>query len=415
MDKKIEKKKWIIRNKYLVIAGVIVSAIFIYQLAFADFSSKYRISAEKIAITEVKHDYFQDYISLTATVEPIKTVVLSAIEGGRVEEIFIEESNNVKKGDPILRLGNPGLILEISNNEAQVSRSINDLRMTRLNMEATKMNLKSNMLEVKYELIDKKRTYNINKLLFKKDLISRIDFEKSKEDYETCFEKLKIIKERKSTDSVFREIQVKTLETSVSRMQQNLKSVQKRVDNLLIKAPCDGELATLTPEIGQVVNYGASIGKVNVLDSYKLKVEVDEHYINRIRKGLVGKCNFANRDFEAIVKKVHTEVYEGKFYVDMIFTGDIPEEIRIGQTSRVKLELGKSKKALLVSRGAFYQSTGGRWIYVLNESNIAEKREIEIGRYNPQYYEIIGGVQQGERVITSGYDIFGESDKIVVQ
>lgn len=415
MDKIIKRKSWIKRNKYSVVIAIALLSIIIYQLSFADHSSKYKVDAEKISISEIKYDSFQDYISVTGTVEPIKTVMLAAIEGGRIEEIFIEESNTVKKGDVIMKLGNPSLILEISNNEAQVTRSINDLQMTKLNMQTNMMEVRSRALDLELSLFDKTRTYNINSKLYSDKLISRIEFEKSKEDFIACTKKMKIVRERQKNDSIFYSLQISSLGKSIERMEKNLQMVSQRVDNLYVKAPCDGELAQLVPEVGQVISYGAPIGKVNVLDSYKLRLDIDEHYISRINRNIQGECIFSGKGYKGNIKKIYTEVADGKFHVDMDFDNEVPKDIRIGQTSRIKLELGKPEKSILLPRGAFYQKTGGKWVYVLDKTGtFAIKRSIEIGRYNPSFYEVISGLESGEKVITSSYEIFGDVEKIIL-
>lgn len=416
MDKILKRKSWIKRNKLSVAGAIFVFSIVIYQLAFADHSSKFKVDADKISINEITYDSFQDYISVTGNVEPIKTVMIAAIEGGRIEEIYIEESNFVKKGDVIMKLGNPSLILEISNNEAQVTRSINDLQMTKLNMQTSMMDVRSRALDLELNLVDKTRTYNINNKLYGDKLISRVEFEKSKEDFIACSEKMKIVRERQKNDSIFYSLQISSLGKSIERMENNLKMVSNRVDNLYVKAPCDGELAQLLPEVGQVISYGASIGKVNVLDSYKLRLDIDEHYISRINKTIKGECLFSGKQYAGKVKKIYTEVDKGKFHVDLVFTNKVPKDIRIGQTSRIKLELGKPEKSILLPRGAFYQKTGGKWVYVLDKTGtFAIKRSIEIGRYNPRYYEVLSGLEAGDKVITSSYDIFGDSDKIILK
>ncbi|MGB5990138.1 MAG: HlyD family efflux transporter periplasmic adaptor subunit [Marinifilaceae bacterium] len=416
MDKIIKRKSWVNRNKYSAIGAMFVLSIVIYQIAFADHSSKFKVDADKISINEITYDSFQDYISVTGNVEPIKTVMIAAIEGGRIEEIFIEESNFVKKGDVIMKLGNPSLILEISNNEAQVTRSINDLQMTKLNMQTSMMDVRSKALDLELNLVDKTRTYNINNKLYGDKLISRVEFEKSKEDFIACSEKMKIVRERQKNDSAFYSLQIFSLGKSIERMENNLKMVSNRVDNLYVKAPCNGELAQLVPEVGQVISYGAPIGKVNVLDSYKLRLDIDEHYISRINKTIQAQCLFSGKQYAGKIKKIYTEVDKGKFHVDLIFIDKVPKDIRIGQTSRIKLELGKPEKSILLPRGAFYQKTGGRWVYVLDKSGaFATKRSIEIGRYNPRYYEVLSGLDTGEKVITSSYEIFGDSDKIILK
>jgi HlyD family secretion protein len=417
MDRKIEKKNKLFskRNIWIFVGSVVVLLV-TYNLVFGDKSSKLNVETEKISIAEIKKDVFQDYIAVIGTVEPIQTIYLDAIEGGRVEEILLEEGSMLKKGDVILRLSNVNLILDISNNEAQVARAINELRTARLLMVQQQMNSESQIIETERLLKLQERAYNNNKVLFKDQHISREDYDQSKEQYDATVKKLALLKEIQYQDSIFRSIQVESLETSVNSLTKNLEIIKERLDNLNIKAPVNGELASLNPEIGEVVTYGRRIGTVNVLDSYKLRVEIDEHYIARVNRGLVGDCDFASVPYPGIIKKIYPEVQNGRFYVDMEFTGDIPGAIRIGQTSRIKLELGESKEAILIPRGGFYQSTGGQWVYVIDESGeFAYKKDISIGRQNPRYYEVLAGLEPGEQVIISSYDTFGDVDKLILK
>ena len=261
-----------------------------------------------------------------------------------------------------------------------------------------------------------KRAYEKNIILHNGQHISDEEFEQSKEEYETSVKVLELYRENFVVDSLYRGIQVSTLEESVKRMTDNMTLIRKRLDNLQVISPVDGELASLNPEIGQVINYGTRIGTINILDSYKLRVEIDEYYISRIVRGLLGNCEFAGQNYEARISKLYPEVQNGRFAVDMVFTASVPPQIRIGQASRIRMELGESRTALLLPKGGFYQSTGGQWVYVVDkDGKFAVKRSISIGRHNPGYYEIIGGLQQGEKVIVSGYDNFGNVDKIILK
>jgi len=260
------------------------------------------------------------------------------------------------------------------------------------------------------------RAYKNNIVLFKEQHISQEVFDQSKEQYEASSRKLDLLIEIQHQDSIFRSIQVQSLETTANSLTNNLVLIKQRLDNLNLKAPVNGELASLIPEIGQVVSYGTRIGTVNILDSYKLRVEIDEHYIARVNRGLVGDCDFAGSAYPGKIMKIYPEVQGGRFYVDMIFTSDIPGAIRIGQTSRIKLELGESKEAVLIPRGGFYQSTGGQEVFVIDESGeFAYRRDISIGRQNPRYYEVLSGLEPGERVIISSYDTFGDVDKLMLK
>ena len=386
------------------------------KIIFGDTSSKLNVDTEKITIREVVYDKYQDYISVNGTVEPIKTIYLDAIEGGRVEELLIDEGNMVQKGDVILRLSNTNLLLEISNNEATVSRAINDLKATQINLENQKINSETRILDLQYQLLQLKRTVEQNNLLIKGNHISKEEYEYAMEQFELTIKQLELQKQKYQHDSLYMRSRMRADEESIRRMQKNLELVSDRLENLYIKAPVNGELASLNPEIGEVVSHGSRIGTINILDSYKMRVEIDEHYIARINRGLKGDFEFAGNNHHLIITKVYPEVRNGAFAVDMEFTSNIPSQIRIGQTARIRLELGATEDALLLPKGGFYQSTGGQWVYVVTESgNQAVKREIRIGRQNPRYYEVIEGLQQGEKVIISNYDNFGNMDKLILK
>lgn len=416
MDRVIEKKHPRLK-RILWISGVAILALLVvYSMFFGDKSSKLNIETDKITIATVEHNIFQDYIAIIGTVEPIQTIYLDAIEGGRVEEILRDEGSKLRKGDIIIRLSNHNLLLEISNHEAEVARAVNELRQARLLMVQQQLINQSNIIETRKILKQQERTYYNNLKLLESNSISREEFEKSKEEYQASLEKMHLLLENQKQDSLFRTVQVASLESSVSRMEKNLVLIRARLDNLDIKAPVDGELATLNPEVGEVINYGSRIGTINILDSYKIKAEIDEHYIDRVKRGLKGMCDFSGNDFKAHVEKIFPEVKNGRFFVDMIFDDSIPPQIRIGQTSRIRLELGESQPAVLLQRGGFYQSTGGQWVYVVNpEQQVAVKRAIRIGRQNPRFYEIIEGLEPGEKVIISGYDNFGNADKLILK
>jgi HlyD family secretion protein len=417
MDRKIEKKNKLFskRNIWIFVGSVVVLLV-LYILVFGDKSSKLNVDVEKISIAEITKDVFQDYIAVIGTVEPIQTIYLDAIEGGRVEEILLDEGSKLKKGDVIMRLSNVNLILDISNNEANVARAVSELRTAKLLMVQQQLNSESQIIETERLLKLQERAYQNNQVLFQDQLISREEFDQSKEQYEATVKKIKLLKQIQKQDSIFRAIQVGSLEASVNSLNSNLEIIKDRLDNLNIKAPVNGELASLNPEVGEVVTYGSRIGTVNILDSYKLRVEIDEHYIARVSRGLVGECDFAGVAYPGVITKIYPEVQNGRFYVDMVFTGNIPGAIRIGQTSRIKLELGESKEAVLIPRGGFYQSTGGQWVYAVDPSGeFAYKKDISIGRQNPRYYEVLAGLEPGEKVIISSYDTFGDVDKLILK
>jgi len=416
MDRKIEKKSFLSRKHIMYIVLGLIILVMAGFMIFGDKSSKYIVDVSRLTIDEVVKDVFQDYITEQGKVEPIRTIYLDAVEGGRVEEILIEEGNMVKKGDVILRLSNDNLLLEITNNEAQVVRAVNELRTARLSMQQQKLANEQQIIQLTKQVTQEKRAYEKNKTLIADNHISQEDFEQSKEAYNASLAQLDLVKENYRNDSIYRAIQISSLESSVNSMTKSMSIIRQRLEKLNLKASANGELATLTPEIGQVITYGTRVGTINILDSYKLRVEIDEHYIARITTGLMGECDFANKTYPAKIVKVYPEVQGGRFAVDMEFTGDLPDQIRIGQASRIRLQLGESKEGLLLPKGGFYNKTGGQWVFVLDESGeFATKRDISIGSQNPKYYEVLGGLEEGEKVITSSYQNFADHDKLILK
>jgi len=416
MDKPIDpqvkrKKRWI---RY-AIAGTAVFAILLYALRL-DFSSQVNIDRDKVTLERIRKDVFQDYIAVIGAVEPIQIVYLDATEGGRIEEIFIREGTTVRKGDPILRIANDKLLLEISSYETEVARAVNDLKALRVTMENQLFNNQSQLVQYDYDLRKLGRDMTNNERLVKSQIISTDDHQVSVENYERKLKQNELLMKKSATDSNSMTARITASEESVESMQRNLAVNRSRLDKLVVKSPVDGELATLNPELGQVIAYGAPIGTINILDAYKLKADVDEHFIARVRPKLKAFCEFSEKEYPATVSKIFPEVKNGKFSVYLIFNEKIPPEIRIGQTSRTRLELGESQTAILVPRGGFYASTGGQWIYVVDpQTRVASRRNVKIGRQNPGFYEVLDGLEAGEEVITSGYETFGNKDKVVLK
>jgi len=416
MDKVIEKKKGI-RPKHIIwAAGVLIIGFLLYKVVFAETGSTFRAEKEKLTISTVEDGLFNDYITVIGQVEPITTIYLDAIEGGQVEERFIEEGTMVKKGDVILRLENRQLYQTILNSEASLAEKENYLRNTRINFETELIQSRKNLLDNRYRLNRKKRTFEQNKALFDDELISKEDFLQAKEDYEYEKNMLEINKIKAKNDSLIRVTSMQSLETDLGKMRQMLVLVRERLDNLNVKAPVDGQLGMLDAEIGQRINEGQRIGQINVLDNFKIKALIDEHYIDRVKRELPASLDRNGTNFNLMVRKVYPEVRNGQFEIDMIFDNSSPDNIRTGQTYHIKLELGESGKAVLLPRGGFFQSTGGQWVFVLNENETeAVKRNIRIGKQNPQYYEVLEGLNANEKVITSGYEMFGTNDRIVLK
>lgn len=413
MDRKIEKKKGI-RPKHIAFAlGTLLVAFLIYSLIVNAGTSVYKVSADKVTVSEVIRENFKDYISIIGTVEPNVTIYLDVEEGGKVKEKVIEEGEIVQKGDVIIRLENNDLNLQILNTESNVAYQTNELRNTLINMEQKKISNKQQLLNIDYQIIQLKRTYQQNKALFDKGFVSKNEFLIAKENYELALQDRELRFERMVQDSIFRENQKTQMNNSLHKMECNLEIARQRLDKLNVKAPADGQLGTLNIEIGQSINRGQRIGQLQVLDNFKIVAEVDEHYIDRVKKGLQASFERQETNYNIITKKVYPEVREGRFEVDLSFVGAKPDKLRTGQTYHIKLELGEPAEAVLLPRGGFFQSTGGQWVYILDASGQkAIKRNIRIGRQNPLYYEVLEGLKSGENVITSSYELFGDNDVI---
>lgn len=416
MDKIIEKKKWTPKKIIWISLAAIFGILVLYNLIFGDHTSKFNVQRDRISIEDVQEDFFQDYITQTGTVEPISTIYLDAMEGGRVEELLIEEGTMVQKGDAILRLSNTNLHLDIMNREANLAEQINNLRNTRLSMEQNKLSLKRQLLDLDYQISLQKRNYENSIDLYNKEYISDKQFDEIKENYDYLVKTRELVIENQKADSLFREIQVAQLENSVDQMEMNLDFVRKKLENLNVKAPVSGLLVTVNAEIGEAIGTGQRLGQIHVLDEFKVRLEIDEHYISRVNASLVGEFDFNGSTYQLRIKKIYPEVRNGRFGVDLVFVDDVPDRIRTGQTFRVKLELGQSEMAILVPRGGFYQSTGGQYIFVLDPTEkFAVKRDIRLGRMNPRYYEVLEGLQPGEKVIVSSYDNFGRAEKLILK
>lgn len=414
MDRPIEKKKGLKKKHIGYIIGGIIIIVLVYMAFFTDRTSTYRVEKDKLIIEKVIKDQFNDYITVPGTVEPISTIFLDAQEGGRVEERLIEEGSMVKKGDIILRLSNPDLYLNILDSEAQLAEKENFLRNTQVTMEQERISIKRELINLKYDIERKERTYQQNVELMKDNLISREEFIRSKEDLDMARSSQELFVERQKADSLFRSVQVETIKGNLENMRKNLALVRQRMENLNVRATIDGQLGLLVPEIGQSISRGANMGQINVLTSYKVSAQIDEHYIDRVRTQLAATLDRQGSKYNLVVRRVYPEVRNGTFEIDMVFTDTIPDNIRTGQTYYISLQLGQPKESVLVPIGGFFQETGGQWIFVLDPSeSFATRRNISIGRKNPKYYEVLEGLQPGEKVIISGYESFGKNEKLV--
>lgn len=419
MDIKLEKKRgWraLLQKKNIPYAVAVLFVILIVAMLLRDGRSTLRVDAQMLSISEVRQAEFNDYVRLTGSVQPITTVQLSPLEAGIVERIVAEEGEQVKRGDVIVELSNNNLSMQILQSEADLAEKQNILRNTLISMEQQRLTLRQEQLQLDLEVQRKRRTFEQNDELYRNNLLARETWLQSKEDYELSLRRRELIMERQRQDSLYRTNQVVQMESDLNSMSRNMQLIRQRVDNLKVKAPIDGEVGMLDVVLGQSISSGASIGQVNDLSAFKVTAQIDEHYIDRIVRGLTASFERQDHNYQMTLSKVYPEVREGQFRADFIFSGDIPDNIRSGQTYYMNLQLGQSSDALLIPRGAFYQTTGGAWVYVLDASGErAYRRMIRIGRQNPQYYEVVEGLQAGERVITSGYENFGTNEVLILK
>ncbi len=417
MDKIIEKKKgWraAFTRKAMPWWIGAVAVIFLLYLALRDNSKTLRVDKDTVTVCEVTDGQFNDYIRVSGQVQPMVTIQLSPLEGGSVEKLVVEEGAAVKAGDPILVLSNDNLDLQILNAEAELAEKENILRNTMISMEQQKLAHEQDRLRYASETRRNKRAYEQNRQLYAEQLISREDYLKSEEDYELSRQNLDLTLKSMEQDSLYRNTELKSLRESLESMRTNMRLIRRRKESLTIKAPIDGVLGLLDATLGQYIAAGTKIGQINSEGSYKIEAKIDEHYIDRVVPGLEATFERQSESFGAQVRKVYPEVRDGKFQADFKFEGQQPDNIRAGQTYYLNLQLGQSEQAVLIPRGTFYRKTGGKWIYVVSkDGGKAVRRDIRIGRQNPQFYEVLEGLEPGEKVITSSYDNYGDSDVLV--
>lgn len=416
MDIILEKKKGLRKKHIPYVVGGSLLLFLILWLIFGNHNSRLTVETEKLMIETVSNGEFNDYIRINGQVEPINIIQLSAIEGGMVEQKVVEEGSTVHQGEVIVRLKNPMLNLNILDSEAQLAEKQNFLRNTQVSMEQEKLNLKKEKLQLDLDVERKKRKFMQYKQLNAENLTSQEEYLQAKEDYEFAVNSRKLVIERQKQDSIYRGIQIRQMEESLLNMRQNLMLVRQRIDNLNVKAPVDGQLGLLEVEIGQSVAAGSKIGQISVLSDYKIEALIDEHYIDKVKAGLSATFERQDKNFALRVRKVYPEVRDKQFKTDFVFAGERPTNIRAGQTYYINLQLGQPSEAVMIPRGSFYQTTGGQWIFVVSkDGKTATRRNITIGRQNPLNYEVTAGLQPGEKVITSGYENFGDNQELILQ
>lgn len=411
MDKKIQKKGlgW----QKIALYAVILAAVgyFIASVYKDAGTSRLNVETDRLLIDTVHQGIFQEFIPVTGVVQPIKTVFIDAVEGGRVEEKFVEDGAHVKQGQSILRLSNPDLQLTYLNQEAEIVRQINQLRTNSIMMEQQSLNLKEQFLDATYriDLLDSRTKRN--KELAESGALDRVTYEETQDEFEHLLRRKVMLTKTIERDSMFQVLQEEQMEASLDLMKRNLAITRQSLDNLTVKAPIGGQLSGLDTELGELISEGENIAQIDDLSNFKILTRIDEFYISRVFINQKGSFIFAGKTYNLIIKKIYPQVTNGAFEVDMVFTDEVPEGIKRGQTVSIKLELSAEQEAMLLARGSFYQTTGGNWVYMVDsETNSARKVNIKVGKQNPNYYEVLEGLKIGDIVITSSYENFGDKD-----
>ena len=416
MDRKIEKKTWTKKRIIIGAASVLFLAFVVYVFVFKFRTATLNVESDRIQIAAVTKGPFQEYIAAVGKVIPRNTYFLDALEGGTVEKIFIEAGTMVKAGDPILQLSNTNTVLDIMWRESDLFNATNNLRQTRLQMEQYKMQIRKEMNDVENQLQQEKRKYDRYAELVKTDLISRHDYEIQKDEYEYLVRKRDITAETQKNDLAFREIQLQSLDESVLRLQESLRMAKRKLENLIVRAPVTGYLTAMDAQIGESKSPGTRLGQIDILEGYKVRAQIDEHYLPRIEIGRTGTFELAGEAHRLAVRKVYPEVKDNRFEVDMEFDGLEPKGITRGQTLHIDLNLSEQTEAVLLAKGGFYASTGGNWAYVVDPSGkFAVKRAIKLGRQNIQEYEVLEGLRPGENVVISSYEAYADIDRLVIK
>ena len=414
MDRRIKKKKWPPQRIGLIAGALALVALLVWALLSRGGGQRLSVEQDRLTIATVEEGAFQEYVAVTGTVLPARTIYLDAVVGGQGEEKYVEEGAYVQAGQSILRLSNDNLTLQMLSSEAQLAQQLNDIRTTRLALDQNALNLSQQMTELDYNITRLRRENERTQELAARGSIARQEYEAVRDEYAYMQRRRELTLQSHRQDSLARGEQIRQMEGQVSRLRQNLALVQTTMDNLIVRAPIDGQLSLLDAEVGESKSAGTRLGQIDAAGANKVRAGIDEFYITRVTQGQSARAELGGQTYDLTVRKVFPEVRDGRFEVEFAFTGPEPPDLRRGQSLRLRLELGDPETALLVPRGAFFQTTGGNWIYVV-EGGEAIQRPIRLGRQNPQFFEVLEGLAPGERVVVSGYDTFGDADRLLLK
>ena len=414
MDRKIIKKKWS-QKKVYYIAGLALLILVLF-FGFKSINKKiYKVNASKISIKEVIEGDFQDMILIDGGVEPIDLVLVNTLEGGSVEGIFVEDGIMIEKGTPLVRLTNPAVTLQYMNQETAIVEQVNNLRNLKLSLEKDQRNLIESLLDSENTLAEIKRTYKVDSVLYSKDIIARNDYVDMRESYKYQQIKREFMNNNVKKSTGDNKIQIQQINKSIAMMQRNLDLIHLNIEKMLVRAPVSGMLSSFDPVIGESYLRNQTVAKIDVQAGFKIKGQVDEYYLSTVRSGQLARFSFDGNLIELKVKKVLSEVVNRRFEVELVFVDEAPKDITIGQSVQVRLELAKAQRSLMISRGSYFQSSGGQYVYVLDDKGEAHKRYIKLGSQNPSYYQVLEGLNEGERFISSSYNDFKNYETIKIK
>ena len=416
MDRVIKKSKWN-RKRILTYTGIVaLVALIVLSYLYTSGKNKLNVDLERVTISEVKKGPFQETIPINGVVLPITTIYLDAVEGGRVEEKFVEDGTVMKKGEPILRLSNTDLQLGLVTQQTNVYNLLTQMQISKNAAEQNTVTKLNQMTDVESQLKEAERIYNLDKSLYQQKAIGLQEFKKAENDYNYYLQKKKLTEQLLQQDSASNAQQVSQAKQSYEGSQTALNVMREKVGDLIVRAPVDGQLTSLDAEVGQSKNKGERLGQIDVLSGFKVRAEIDEHYLSRIITGLYGIFTFAEKDYKLVIKKVFSAIANGRFQVDMEFVGTVPPGIRRGQTLQIRLAFSDEVEAVQVAKGGFFQQTGGNWIFKVSpDGKTAYKTDIQLGRQNPDYYEVLSGLQPGDKVVTSSYETYGDMQELVLK
>ncbi|HEV8506253.1 MAG TPA: HlyD family efflux transporter periplasmic adaptor subunit [Chitinophagaceae bacterium] len=416
MDRVVKKKKWN-RKRILTVSGIAALVLLIVlSYLYTSGKSKLNVDLERITVSEVTKGPFQETIPVNGVVLPLTSIYLDAVEGGRVEEKYVDDGTTMKKGQPILRLSNTDLQLGLVTQQTNVYNLLTQMQISKNAAEQNTVTKLNQMTDVESQLKEAERIYLLDKGLYEQKAIGLQEFKKSENDYHYYLQKKKLTEQLLSQDSLSNAQQVSQAKQSYEGSQNALNVMRQKVGDLIVRAPVDGQLTSLDAEIGQSKNKGERLGQIDVLSGFKVRADIDEHYLSRIITGLFGTFTFANKDYKLEIKKVYSQITNGRFQVDMEFVGDVPQGIRRGQTLQIRLAFSDEVEAVQVAKGGFYQQTGGNWIFkVSDDGRKAYKVDIQLGRQNPDFYEVLSGLKPGDKVVTSSYENYGDMQELVLK